>query len=109
MYDADVFAHSHGCNITMATTRQTELKSLILLSCPVHRRFHWPNFSNVNTVISIRIKWDFVIMVDRGGQRFNDERIEEKILPICFTAHNESRQSATWKREHLDSWVDQLI
>lgn len=102
MHGVDVFAHSHGCNITMLATWYKKLGSLILMSSPVHWNLYQPNFRNVDRVLSIRVLWDFIIMADKGGQRFRDPRITETILPLWFTAHDEPRKSTTWRKRNLD-------
>ncbi|QDE30336.1 HEAT repeat domain-containing protein [Shewanella polaris] len=105
MQNSDVFAHSHGCNVALLATQSQKLKKLILMSCPVHWKLYQPNFNNVDEVISIRVKFDFVIMADRGGQKFRDPRITETILPLWFTAHDASRTSKTWSKRKLDSLI----
>ncbi len=103
MQNSDVFAHSHGCNVAMLATQSQKFKKLILMSCPVHWKLYQPNFSNIDEIISIRVKFDFVIMADKGGQRFKDPRISETILPLWFTKHEVSRKSKTWKSRKLDN------
>lgn len=98
----DLIAHSHGANVAMRATGNQRLRKLVLLSCPVHWDLYRPDFRNVDKVLSIRTKWDFVIMCDRGGQRFYDSRIEEEILPIWFTGHNATHRPCIWRRHHLD-------
>jgi len=100
--EPDVFAHSHGCNLVMLASAQWKMNKLVLMSCPVHWSLYQPDFANVGEVISIRIKWDLVIMADRGAQRFRDSRIHEEVLPIWFTGHEESRLGSTWKERELD-------
>lgn len=100
----DVIAHSHGGNVAMLASTQENMNKLVLLSCPVHWSDYRPD--KVSDVLSIRIKWDLVIMADGGAQRFpNDPRIREVILPFWFTAHDASRRSSTWKSRNLDQLV----
>lgn len=105
MDDTDVVAHSHGCNVVMASTVWgARLGRMILLCCPVH----WQKY-NVTSVgagtISIRIRFDFVILADRGGQRFPASTIEDKILPFWFTTHSGPTEPATWTGRSLDQHV----
>lgn len=66
----DFFAHSHGGTVAhLATRRGVEFDRLILLAWPVHTQW-MPDFSKVNRVIDIRVRFDLVITLDRGGQRF---------------------------------------
>jgi hypothetical protein len=103
--DFDVLAHSHGCNVTMLASNNLRLGKLVLMSCPVHWGTYQPDFNNVSKVILIRIKWDFVIMADRGGQRFHDSRIHEHVLPLWFGRHESSRKSNTWRNRQLDTLI----
>jgi hypothetical protein len=66
----DFFAHSHGGTVAhLATKRGVEFDRLILLAWPVHGQW-LPDFSKVNRIIDIRVRFDLVITLDRGGQRF---------------------------------------
>ena len=82
----------------LATHGGLQAGTLILLSCPVHPSKYFPDFANAARVISIRVRLDLVILADRGGQRFQDPRIEENVLPIWFD-HSASRSPDVW-REH---------
>ncbi len=97
----DLFGHSHGANVMMlATHGGLQVGKLILLSCPVHPSKYYPNFAAVQRVVSIRVRLDLVILADRGGQRFNDSRIEENVLPIWFD-HSATHDPATWTQYQL--------
>jgi hypothetical protein len=96
----DIFAHSHGCNVAMLVTRDVKVRQLVLLSCPVHSLYE-PDFSNVSDVVSIRVRWDLVILADRGDQKFRDSRIREHILPFWYGAHDSCRRSSTWRSQDL--------
>lgn len=101
----DLFAHSHGGNVAMlANSRGLDLGRLILLSCPVHKRKYFPDFSRVQKVVSIRTRLDLIILADRGGQRFRDSRIDEIVLPIWFK-HSISHDPATWQSHNLPSQI----
>ena len=41
----------------------------MLMSWPVHRAW-FPDFGKLQRIIDIRVRWDLVIMADRGGQKF---------------------------------------
>ena len=81
-------------------TRDVKVRQLVLLSCPAHSLYE-PDFSNVSDVVSIRVKWDLVIMADRGNQEFEDRRIREHILPFWYGAHDSCRRSSTWRSQDL--------
>jgi hypothetical protein len=70
LQQVDFFAHSHGGTVAnLATKRGVEFDRLVLLAWPVHTQW-MPDFSKVSRIIDIRVKFDLVITLDRGGQRF---------------------------------------
>jgi hypothetical protein len=92
----DLFTHSHGGSVAMlANHAGTALGRLALLSCPVHWPKYTPDFTAVAKVVSVRVHLDLVILADRGGQRFNDNRIQEHVLPIWFD-HFATHDPGTW-------------
>jgi len=101
----DVFAHSHGGSVSMlANQAGTRIGTLVLLSCPVHWPKYAPDFTRVGKVVSIRVHLDLVILADGGGQRFQDGRIEENVLPIWFD-HFTTHDPDTWERYALKSML----
>jgi len=75
----DFFAHSHGGTVAHLATRQgAQFNRLVLMSWPVHERW-FPKFANVSKIVDIRVRWDLVILLDGGGQRFrtNQFNVEE--------------------------------
>lgn len=96
----DVFAHSHGGNVAILANQARAFNTLVLMSCPVHWTRHPINCVKA---LSIRIRWDLVIMADGGGQRFPPSTgIDEHVLPFWFTGHEASRQSKNWKSQNLE-------
>lgn len=67
----------------LATTLGLAMEKLVLLSCPVYRRYS-PDFRCAKEVVSVRARLDLVILADGGGQRFRDSRIREYVLPVWF-------------------------
>ena len=88
----------------LATQLGLNSGKLILLSCPVHVDKYMPDFARVGRVISIRVKYDLVILADRGGQQFTHPRIEENILPIWFD-HSATHEPDTWKKYKLPTKI----
>ena len=78
--------------------------TLILLSCPVHVRAYYPNFTAVSRVVSIRVRLDLVILADRGGQLFSDPRIEEHVLPVWFD-HQATHVPTIWETYGVPAFV----
>jgi hypothetical protein len=99
-----LFTHSHGGSVAMlATQGALTVGELVLLSCPVHPEYA-PNFANVSRTVSVRVKWDLVILADGGGQRFDDPRIEEHVLPIWFN-HSATHSPGVWATHHVDLMI----
>ena len=76
----DFLAHSHGGTVAHhATKKGATFNRLVLMGWPVHKRW-FPVFSRVQRIIDVRVNFDLVILLDRGGQRFrtNNFTIEEE-------------------------------
>ncbi len=103
----DVVAHSHGCNVVMGSTSASiAFTKIVLLSCPVHwKKYRLPPGMITKDVVSIRTRFDFVIMMDRGGQRFPKGTIQDIILPFWFTTHSASTKPKTWTSQNLDRYL----
>jgi pimeloyl-ACP methyl ester carboxylesterase len=93
----DLFTHSHGGSVAMlASQAGLDIGKLVLLSCPVHPQYT-PDFSHVGKAVSIRVHLDLVILVDGGGQRFQDPGIQENVLPVWFD-HSATHAPAVWRQ-----------
>lgn len=94
----DLFTHSHGGSVAMlANHAGTRVGRMVLLSCPVFWPQYTPAFNLVGTVVSVRVHLDLVILADRGGQRFHDNRIRENVLPIWFD-HFATHDPGNWRQ-----------
>ncbi|MFN0111549.1 MAG: hypothetical protein ACKVZH_22030 [Blastocatellia bacterium] len=101
----DLLGHSHGANAMMLATHSgLRAGKLILLSCPAHVHKYMPNFANVTSVISIRVKHDLVILADLGGQRFTHPQIRENVLPIWFN-HSATHDPAVWQSNNVPNMI----
>ena len=78
---------------------------MVLMNCPVHWNKYRLLHAITNDVISVRIKCDLVILMDRAGQRFPRGTIKEHILPLWYTGHSVITKPKTWRKEHLDRYV----
>ena len=101
-----VFAHSHGGNVAMlATRRGLCMDKLVLMSCPFDRRYS-PNYNNVPDVVSIRVRFDLVVMVDRlfSGKRAKPpgNRIRDVRLNVWFD-HFKTRDPKIWDKHQIAS------
>jgi hypothetical protein len=73
----DFFAHSHGGTVAHLATKQgVEFEKLVLLAWPVHTQWY-PDFTKVDAIYDIRVRFDLVILVDRGEQRFQHAGVKE--------------------------------
>ena len=100
----DVFAHSHGGTVAnLATVRGLELDRLVMLSWPVHGEW-FPDFALVNRVIDIRVKWDLVIIADRGGQVYEPPAAHRHQVTSHINGwfdHSDTYDPAYWDRYGL--------
>ena len=95
----DFFAHSHGGTVAHLATKQgVEFEKLILLAWPVHTEWS-PNFARVGHIYDIRVKFDLVILVDRGGQRFQHPKVKE--FRNGWFDHTAAHQPAYWDTNGL--------
>lgn len=96
----DLMGHSHGANVMMHATKfGMRAGRLILLSCPVHVNKYLPDFTRVRRpVVSVRVRFDLVILADGGGQRFTHPDIAENVLRVWFD-HGATHDPAVWQ-EH---------
>ena len=83
-----------------ATKKGVAFNRLVLMGWPVHKRW-FPSFSKVQRVIDVRVNFDLVILLDRGGQRFrtNDFSIEEE--RHGWFDHTSTHQPAYWDQHDL--------
>ena len=101
----DLIGHSHGGSVIMlANHAGTHIGRMILLSCPVHWPKYTPNFMRVARVISVRVHLDLVILVDGGGQRFDNPQIEEHVLPLWFD-HSATHDPAVWQQFNVPAML----
>ena len=97
----DLFTHSHGGNVAfLASQSGLQSSEIVALSCPVHLPQYAPNFSNIKKIVSVRVHLDLVILADRGGQRFNDPRIQENVLPVWFD-HFKTHDPNIWTKYNV--------
>jgi hypothetical protein len=97
----DLFTHSHGGSVAMlANHGGMPVGRMVLLSCPVHWPKYAPDFTRVTKVVSVRVHLDLVILADRGGQKFHDNRIKENVLPIWFD-HFATHDPGNWQKYNV--------
>jgi hypothetical protein len=101
----DVFTHSHGGSVAMLANHEgTQVGRMVLLSCPVHWPKYTPDFTRVGRAISVRVHLDLVILADRGGQHFEDARIEEHVIGVWFD-HFATHKPDVWDKYSIKDWL----
>jgi hypothetical protein len=94
-------AHSHGTSVSMlASWRGVTYGRAVFLSSPVHPSQYNMNFAAVQKVVSIRVKFDLVLLADGSGSRFNDPRYNEHVLPVFFN-HSATHDPAIWTKYNI--------
>ena len=89
----DFFAHSHGGTVAHhATKKGVVFDRLVLMGWPVHQRW-FPAFSNVQRIIDVRVNFDLVILLDRGGQRFRTNNFKPVVQLSSFYSPTENSDS----------------
>jgi hypothetical protein len=100
----DLFAHSHGGTVgNLATTRGQTFTRLVLLSWPVHAEW-FPDFTKVQAIIDIRVRFDLVIAADRGGQTFvPPPAFQNKVTSHIngWFEHSDTHDPAYWDKYGL--------
>lgn len=102
----DFLAHSHGGTVAhLATHKGAAFDRLVLMSWPAHAEW-FPNFDNVQHIIDIRVRYDLVIMADRGGQLFKTtgpdaEKIESHVNG--WFSHSATHDPDYWDDHDLPS------
>jgi hypothetical protein len=100
----DVFAHSHGGTVAqLATHRGLDIDRLILMSWPVHSQW-FPDFTMVQKIIDVRVRFDLVIIADRGGQTFDPPPAHRSKVTSHVNGwfdHGDTHDPAYWDRYGL--------
>ncbi len=100
-----LITHSHGGSVAfLASGNGLSLQELVVLSCPVRDEYQ-PDFARVPRIVSVRVKWDLVILADGGGQLFEDARIREIVLPIWFN-HSATHYPDVWTEHDVAARID---
>ena len=103
--DSLLMGHSHGANVIfIVTTLGLGMREAVLLSCPVRWPQYVPDFSGIGRIVSIRVHLDLVILADGAGQRFDDPRVEENVLPVWFN-HSATHDPAVWQAHGVEAMI----
>lgn len=100
----DLFAHSHGGTVgNLATREGAQFDRLVLLSWPVHTQW-FPDFTQVQRIVDIRVSLDLVIIADRGGQTFTPPPAYQGKVTSHVNGwfdHGATNDPAYWQRHDL--------
>ena len=97
----DLFAHSHGATVAnLATQRGTRFRRLVLLSWPVHDAWLF-DASKVDEVIDVRVRFDLVIIADRGAQSLRHPAANVSTHVNGWFRHSLTHDPAYWERHGL--------
>lgn len=98
--------HSHGGSVAMLMSWQPSatFDQLVLLSCPVHPAKYSVNFGKVKKVVSVRVKFDLVLLADGSGSHFSDARYNEHVLPVWFN-HSATHDPAIWQQYKVSAML----
>lgn len=97
----DFFAHSHGGTVAhLATKRGVQFDRLVLMGWPAwDDRF--PDFSKINRIIDIRVRFDLVILLDGGRQRFKTNQFNIEEHRHGWFNHSATHESDYWDDHDL--------
>ena len=97
----DFFAHSHGGTVAHhATKKDVTFNRLVLMGWPVHKRW-FPEFSKVQRIIDVRVNFDLVILLDRGGQRFRTGSFDIEEERHGWFDHSSTHEPEYWDEHDL--------
>jgi len=97
----DFFAHSHGGTVAHhATKKGVAFNRLVLMGWPVHKRW-FPDFPKVQDIFDVRVNFDLVILLDRGGQRFRTDEFDIREERHGWFDHSSTHEPAYWDQHDL--------
>ncbi len=97
----DFFAHSHGGTVAHLATREgARFDRLVLMGWPAHDKW-FPDFSRVNRIIDIRVRFDLVVLLDGGRQRFRTNQFNIEEHRNGWFDHSSTHEPAYWDDHDL--------
>lgn len=101
----DFFAHSHGATVALlATNRGVQFDRLVLMGWPSREKW-FPDFTRVNRIIDIRVRFDLVILLDGGRQRFRTDQFDIEEHRNGWFNHSATHESDYWDDHDLWSVI----
>lgn len=102
--EPDWFAHSHGATVAaLATQKGQRFSRLVNLAFPVHG--DWlPDPAQVQRIIDVRVRWDLVILADRGGQSLPPGMLTQPHVEMVrhgWFSHSAPREQGFWEKHDI--------
>ena len=104
-----VYAHSHGGNVALTAAQEDGVRTglMVLMSTPAQSRTdeQWESiFSRTRRIVSLRSRFDLVVLADRSRLRFN-ARVRQLLPPGLWFTHGSLLETATWERHDLPNEI----
>ncbi len=97
----DFFAHSHGGTVAHhATRRGVSFDRLVLMAWPAREQW-FPDFSRVSRIIDVRVRFDLVILLDGGSQKFSTNQFNVEKHRHGWFNHSATHDPAYWDDHDL--------
>lgn len=100
----EIYAHSHGANISMLATHEgLEIHKLVMLSPPV-RSDYFAKWEQIEAAYNIQASFDPVVALARGGRWFDMPLVRE--LELSDSGHSASHSPEVWERNRVPRFLD---
>ena len=84
----------------LSTKEGVAFDRLVLMAWPVHEQW-FPDFVKVNRIIDVRVRFDLVIALDGGGQRFRTNQFDVEEHRNGWFDHSSTHDPAYWDDHDL--------
>lgn len=102
----EIYAHSHGANISMLATHSgLEIRRLVMMSPPV-RSDYFPLWDQVEEAFNIQARFDPVVAIAHGGRWFDMPKVRE--LELANSGHSASHDPAVWEQNQVPKFLGLL-
>lgn len=99
----EIYAHSHGANVSMlATHLGLHIHRLVMLSPPV-RSDYFALWDEVEEAFNIQARFDPVVGIARGGRWFDVPKVRE--LELANRGHSASHDPAVWEQNQVPKFL----
>jgi hypothetical protein len=92
----NIVAHSHGSNVGFLASEQVKFGRMIMLSTPAHPHRYEP--VNYESLFSLRVRLDLVVLADGGGNKFPDwDNLREEYFG--WFNHSATHDETRWEKK----------